>query len=295
MQRVDFFGLDRPIQERFVASARGAAPPLPLAVERPPLPRSVMVCVATAALCLIGIGVVAKVGYGKLDSELGLQPTSLLGVYVGLGAVAGIALAAAWRVQRARALWPFPPGVYAFPSAVVDARSLSMQVHPLRELVDVNASGRKLNLAFSDGARFQFVALDAARAAELSRSVAELRQRFSPDLAPVSSRELSVLDPLADNGFANPFSPRERMQMPKAGASWLVLPLAAVLLAALGAGVWAVRNRFGESALYAAARKADTRAAYQAYVARGGKNPDVPRVLLPRAELAEVVAKNSNR
>lgn len=293
MQRVDFFGLTRPIQERFVAAARGTAPPLPLVVERELMPRSVLLCLALAGLSVSAMVVLTRVGFGKLDSSFALQPASALVVYVALGALAGGVLAVAWRIQRARSRWPIAPGVYAFPSAVIDARSLEMQVHSLRELVDAGAAGRKLRLGFADGARFDFDAGNANQAAELARRVNDLRQHFLPDAAPVSARELAVWDPLADNGFSNPFSPRERMQRPKFDGSWLVLPLAAALFACLGAGIWKLRNRLGEHALYVAARKADTRAAYAAYVARGGSNQDVPKVLLPRAELAEVVRKNS--
>jgi hypothetical protein len=163
----------------------------------------------------------------------------------------------------------------------------------LRDLSDASAAGRKLRLTFSDGARFEFDARDAGYATELARRVNDLRQHFLPDAAPVSARELAVWDPLADNGFSNPFSPPERIQRPKADFSWLAFPLAAALFGAFGAGVWKLRNNLGERALYAAARKADTRAAYAAYVARGGSNQDVPKVLLPRAELAEVVQRNS--
>jgi len=293
MQRVDFFGLDRPIQERFVAAARGTAPPLPLAVDSEVLPRSAALCLSGAALCLVALGVFARVGYAKLDSSLALQPPSALVVYLALGVAAGVLLAIAWRIQRERSRWPFSPAVYAFPSAVVDARSLSMRVHSLRDLADVSARGATLIITFSDGASFRFRATDPARAADLARNVNELRQRFGPDVAPVSARELAVWDPLADNGFANPFSPRERMKQPKAGMSWLALPIAALVLALLSAGVWSLRNHLGEKALYAAARKADTRAAYQAYLERGGSNPDVSKLLLPRAELREVEARNS--
>jgi hypothetical protein len=293
MQRVEFYGLERPIQERFVAAARGTAPPLPLAVKRELLPRSAGMCLALGALCLVGIGVFARVGYAKLDSPLALQSSSALGVYLVLGVAAGVLFAIAWRIQRERSRWPFSPGVYAFPSAVVDARSLSMRVHSMADLADASAAGASLSLAFSDGASFRFRASDSSRAADLARSVNELRQRFGPDVAPVSARELAVWDPLADNGFANPFSPRERMKQPKASLSWVALPVAALAFALAAVGVWALRNHLGEKALYAAARKADSHAAYEAYLARGGSNPDVSKLLLPRAELREVVAKNS--
>ena len=293
MQRVDFFGLERPIQERFVAAARGTAPPMPLAVKRQLMPRTVVICLALAAVALGALLGLTRVGYGKLDSSFALQPSGLLLVYILLGVGCGALLGIAYRIQRARGRWPIAPAVYAFPAGVVDARSLNMEVHSLGDLVEASASGRKLNLAFNGGARFQFDAIDANRASELARVVNGFREHFMPDAAPVSARERAVWDPLADNGFSNPFSPRERMKQAKSDLSWLAVPFAAVVLAGFGALVFTVRNSLGERALYAAARKADTRAGYEAYLERGGSNLDVATLLLPRAQLAEVVQKQS--
>ncbi|HET9929357.1 MAG TPA: hypothetical protein VFQ35_01665 [Polyangiaceae bacterium] len=293
MQRVDFFGLERPIQERFVAAARGTAPPIPLAIKRQLMPRVGVICLALAALALVTMLALTRVGYAKLDSSFALQPTGALVLYVVLGVACGALLGVAFRIQRARSRWPIAPAVYAFPAGVVDARSLNMEVHSLRDLVEATASGRKLNLAFSDGARFQFDTTDANRALELARAVNGFREYFMPDAAPVSARERAVWDPLADNGFSNPFSPRERIKKPKSDLSWVAVPLAAIVLAGFGALVFTVRNSLGERALYAVARKVDTRAGYEAYLERGGSNLDVATLLLPRAQLAEVVKKQS--
>jgi hypothetical protein len=51
--------------------------------------------------------------------------------------------------------------------------------------------------------------------------------------------------------------------------------------------LWAARNHWGQRALLAAAQKANTPAAYRAYLAATGPDDAVSRVLLPRAELAE--------
>jgi hypothetical protein len=48
-----------------------------------------------------------------------------------------------------------------------------------------------------------------------------------------------------------------------------------------------------EARLYAAARAADNALGYRAYLARGGQNPDVEAVLLPRAELRSAQAQGS--
>lgn len=294
MQRIDFFRLARPIQERFVAAAQGVSPPLPLAVQRPSLPRSVLAFAALAALSLLAMGGVWTVGYGKLASPLALQGVSLAGVYALLGGVAGLAAALA-RLQLKRGnKYPFARAVFLFPSGVVDATGSELAVRPLADLGGVTPAGTRLELAFVDGGRFSFQTASAERAAELANSVNELRARLSGEIAPVSSRDVAALDPLSDTGFSNPFSPRESMVPPprRLAAGGSLLLGAALVGAGIGAGVWKVRNTLGERALYRAARAAHTYDAYRAYVDRGGSNPDVKDVLLPRTELAEVAKRH---
>jgi hypothetical protein len=293
MQRVDFFRLERAIQERFVASAQGTAAPMPLAVLRQGLPRDVWLWLGISLLALVALVLLSRLGYGKLTSPFALQPPEVVALYAALGAVAGLAALLALRKQRSRHSLPFTPGVYLFPSGVIDTRGAQFEVRKLNELVSAAAPGRSLRLRFEDGAEFRFPVDSPARAAELLRTLEEVRKHFSADLAPASSRELAVYDPLLDNGFRNPFSPRESLPPPKprfAIGAWLVVPLVG---ASLAAGVWFVRNSLAEKALYRAARAENSQGGYHAYLERGGKNPDVASILLPRAELSELMKRRS--
>lgn len=292
MQRVDFFRLERPIQERFVASTQGSAAPVPLAVLREGLPRAVLAWSAVSLLALVGVVALSRVGFGKLDSAFALQSYSVLALYIALGALSGAAGFAAFRRQKARFRLPFAPGIYLFPAGVIDTRSAEFAVRKVNELVDGSPEGSSLQLRFADGAVFRFPSGSVERGAEMLKTLLEVKQHFGQDLES-NTRELAVYDPLCDNGFRNPFSPRESLLPPKrqfALGGWL---LALMLGAALSAGVWKIRNNLGESALYRAARAANTREGYRAYLARGGKNPDVLRILLPRAELSEIIKHHS--
>jgi hypothetical protein len=72
-----------------------------------------------------------------------------------------------------------------------------------------------------------------------------------------------------------------------------LMAMATVSGAALGFGVWEVRNKLSGHRIAAAARALDTTSAYRQYLARGGQNPDIVDVLLPRAELTEAKAAGS--
>jgi hypothetical protein len=175
---------------------------------------------------------------------------------------------------------------------VIDARAAELAVRKVNELVDGNPLGGTLQLRFSDGSDFRFPAGSPERATEMLRTLTEVKQHFGQDLES-NSRELAVYDPLCDNGFRNPFSPRESLLPPKTSFALPAWLLALVLGSALGAGVWKLRNTLGEAALYRAARSENSREGYRAYLARGGKNPDVNAILLPRADLAEVIKHHS--
>jgi hypothetical protein len=293
MQRVDFFRLERPIQERFISSARGNAPPLPLAVRREGLRPAAIGWGVGALLGIVVLVLLWRWGFGRLTSDVAIQPLRFLFVDAALGAAIAASAVAAVRAQRARHALPFEPAVYLFPSGVIDTRNPQFVVRPLSELLETRANGRSVNLKFQDGAAFDFPTPSAEHAAEVLRSVEGLRQRPSGEIAPTSSRELAVYDPLCDNGFRNPFSPRESMLPPR--SRWMFTSIAGALaLGALtGSLAWKIRNSLAQRALYSAALKANTREGYEAYVAHGGDNANVRDILLPRAELAEVVARHS--
>ena len=248
--------------------------------------------VLVSALSLASLILLALVGYGSLSSRLALHPLPLLAPYALLGASAGAAAFAALRGQRARLMLPFRPGIYLFPSGVVDARNSQFVVERVNELADSSAQNESVYLRFADGSSFRFPTGSAARAAEALQTLSGVQRLFGQELN-AGSRELPLFDPLCDNGFRNPFSPRESL-LPKeprfALSGWLVCALVG---AVLGCGLWKLRNALGEAELYRVVRADGTREGYRAYLQRGGKHPDVSRILLPRAELAAIVQHHS--
>src|SRR5690349_15476187 len=99
MKRIDFFTLARPIQERFVAATRGQGTPVPLLVARMPLPLVAIGWALLSVLAVVAWVSVVRLGYGKLESNLALQPKSLLVLEVGL-----LVLAVLFALQSRRAL-----------------------------------------------------------------------------------------------------------------------------------------------------------------------------------------------
>jgi hypothetical protein len=291
MQRIDFYKLERPIQERFVASAKGSSPPAPLASHRESVPRGVLLWGAIGVAALVALFWLGSVGYGDLRSSVALQPRGLLAGYAGLGLLAVFAgIRAAALYLRAEAM-PFPRAVFLFPSGLIDTRAREIVVRPLSELTKADVGSKSLAVRFNDGFAFKFRLADNARPVELERLLGEYGARFNPDAAPVSNREIAAYDPLKDNGFSNPFSPTEAMKPPKLKFQ-ILGPLVALLVGpAIGYGVFSARNHLAEEALYREARAENTKDAYVEYVARGGQRPEIVGILLPRSELEAIVKK----
>jgi hypothetical protein len=168
-----------------------------------------------------------------------------------------------------------------------------VRVYRFPELSDVQRRDRRVTLVFEGGARFDFDTGNPALAEQLLQHVEQNRQRVSGDSGVPSARELAALDPLADTGFKSPFTPSERRS--KSSPRWLRFGWLEAMLAGavLGPLAWYGRNFVSEERLYTAARNQGTTAAFQAYLARGGKRADVSEVLLPQAELGEAIAQGS--
>ncbi|HYQ46908.1 MAG TPA: hypothetical protein VER11_33285 [Polyangiaceae bacterium] len=288
MAKVDFWGLTRPVQERFVATTAGAAAPAPLAIR--PLasdPRGLAYSAFGVCATLGGIALL-RVGFGDLSSRYALAPTTFIALYAGcfaLGAV-GFFMAVA-RYVKAYAV-PYPPALYLYPIGVIDARSPEFAVHRITEQTEARFDAARSALRVElEGGHFEFPAADAAQAEQAAATVLGLRDKLATSGPVSSAREQALADPLIDNGFKNPFAPAEplRKELPKWLKFW---PWMALFLGVLlGGAAFLVRNHLSEGRLYAAARKADTTEAYRTYLERGGHNPDVQAVLLPRAELRD--------
>ncbi len=290
MTKVDFWGLQRSIQERFVASTRGDAAPAPLAVR--PLARDTRVLIygALGVLGLIGGVASLRLGFGDLSSHYALVPLWFVAVFAGFFALAAFGFfKAAARHVSAYAV-PYRPALYLFPIGVIDARAPQFNVHHLSEQSQAHVDAKRRSLRVElGGTHFEFPAGDVARAEHAATVLLELRDRLA-SAGPVSStREQALADPLVDNGFKNPFAPNEPLR--KSRPLWLkIWPLLALVLGVLlGGAAFLVRNHLSEGRLYAAARAADRTDTYHAYLTRGGGNPDVSALLLPRTELRDAV------
>jgi len=293
MQKVQFFNLERSIQDRFVASSHGREVPSPLLFERAkPNPKVAWLLILSAAL-LLGLGVFAAIGFGKLGHPMAQSPLWTLGIYAGVVGAAAITLFVAFRLSDKDESLPFRRGVFLYPVGVIDARSPEISVFELIGMSALHAEEHLLKLSFDRGQNFEFRVKDRAEGDAIVSRLTQSQSRASLPPGEHSQREGVLQNPLLDTGFPNPFGPTEPLRPPvlKHTSFWFVAVLAIGLLA--GAGSFAARNHASVRNLYAKARVLDTTAAYAAFLKSGAKKSDVTDILLPRAELRSAVAIGS--
>ncbi len=285
MRKLQFYGLPRTLQDRFIESSRGSAVPTPLLV-RPFQNKDHLVWAGLAAgFGLLWAGFTVR-GFGDLESSVALAGPSYLAVHGAFAAAVVFCTLKAqsirWEAQRT----PYPAGTYLFPAAVIDAKRTELVEHDMATLTEVKTSGRLVVMRFSGGDTFSFDA-GGPEHAEQARVAIEAGRTQWQSLESGEALERARLNPLVDSGVPNPLAPTT----PHSSQSFLkpfVFGLITLMAASmLGWAVWWWRNDLSEKALFAAATKQNTVAAYQAYLARGGERPEVKGVLLPRAELSE--------
>lgn len=293
MQVVDFFNLERSLQDRFVEAASGSVPPTPLAFKPARMRSGVLVWWGVCLVAAIVVIAVLASGFGSLQSEralLGLPYAIVLAVVAALAAFAALR---ALSLDHDRDSLPYRAGAYVFPIGVVDAQTEVVRVYRFPELSEVTRREKRVTLVFDGNIRFEFETPDPAIADQLVQLVEQNRQRVSGAEGPPSSRELAALDPLADTGFKSPFTPSEPRR--KSSPRWLRFGwLEAVIIGGLaGPVLWKARNVISEERLYTEARRLNTTQAFRDYLARGGTRADVTEVSLPHAELQEAIAKGN--
>ena len=139
------------------------------------------------------------------------------------------------------------PGIYLFPSGVIDARGHKLRVFPFTSSTPPAVSGQNLLLPFPE-ATFTFPV--AAGHLEQAKSVIEeAESRVERARAADDRKTLGLLDPLVDVGVANPFAPKTRIVrvVPIWARYGILFGIAAA--AALAPGVWWLRNRSSDEGM----------------------------------------------
>jgi hypothetical protein len=257
------------------------------------MPREVFVGIAIGVAGLVGLVVLFELGLGDLTSDFALHPVPAIGAYV--VAVATIALGALRILARLRADWalPFTPGIYLFPSGVIDARRHILRVFTLSRLVKPMVEEGSLTLAFPEGESFTFAISQKGHTEEIRSVIEGAQDALEKAQASGDKHSLGVLDPLVDVGVANPFAPKTALkrQVPLwARQVWLSALMIGVVVAP---GIWFARNLVSDAAMLSRAHLQRNVEGYKAYLARGGRRQDVADTLLPRAELVQAVKEGT--
>lgn len=288
--KIDFYGLPRPVQDRFAAATRGSAPPAPLLFRR--ASRAVAwMCLGAAVLLLTATAVLLAAGFGNLRSPLALHGERLVIVDIALLAGAAYFLLHAVATLMSFDALPWRAGFYLFPGCAVDARQPRLQVWPIDAVLSVEASGIPspgLALHMRDGSRVVVPAPSAQDAQRAQAALESVRRDEAQAIELDDSRVMVELDPLHGRAMSSPIGPTEGIK--RRVPLWMRLDWAiAVLVGVLfGQGLAAARNVLSDDAIYRAAVVEGTSAAYEAYLRHGVRHAEeVREVLLPRVELRE--------
>ena len=293
MKAVDFYKLQRAIQDRFVGSTMSGFPPAPILVQKGAAPTK-GVWLALSGVCLVALVIVARLGYGSLESDLSLHSTKLLPLYFALffGLAFGLLQAVAHLV-RERAL-PYAAGVYLFPACLIDARSDGFSVFETKELSNVEVQGASVKLSFLGGASYVLPLPNPQAGASIVAEIHAARDRSMHAGATEDPKELVAVDPLHNPRFSSPVGPRDpySKRLPPWGKLGFVV--AAVVGIILGPTLWYVRNSGSDKTMYATATAANDTATYKSYLDHGDKfKGEVAGILLPRSELHDAEKPNT--
>jgi hypothetical protein len=289
MERLDFYKLARPVQERFIGSLNGTGLPAPILDWRT-APAEPRLWLAMGVGGTLAIAALARIGFGSLASGMAIQSPVLAAIYVGLGGVAVFGYLRAMKIRGEIRALPFKPGVYVFPVGLIDARRQWLRVYKIDELQ--NVTGPDPSHAFRvvfGGTTYTFTARDAAHASNAEAALGSARDVVrQADTArdTIRPKALAALDPL--HGVANPLvSSQPITRTPPAWAKfdWM---FALVLGVIAGLSVFALRNAKSDDAMYTAALTAADAPSFRAYLDHASRHrEEISNVLLPRVELLD--------
>jgi hypothetical protein len=295
-RKVDFYGLPRPVQERFAAATRRSAPPAPLLYAS--APRTVPWAYLAASALLIAVAVfVLRLGWGDVSSPLALHGVKMLALDVALLGAASYCVVHALGILRALDALPWRAGKYLFPGVVVDASGPMLDVWSVSDAEVIErlpGPSAGLSLKMRDGSRVVVPAANSEQAAKADAALGSVRNDLAKAIAEEDPQLLAELNPLHDRAMSSPVGPTasmKRVLVVSKQFDWVIAAIAGVLL---GLGLGNVRNDMSDDAMMRAIGPSGSVAAYQAYLAQGGRHSDDVRdLLLPRAQLREAEADGS--
>src|SRR5690606_17112892 len=276
MQKQDFYGLPRSIQDRFIEASLGASAPLPLGFS--PARQNGSWAWGLAALLVAGLwAAFTSYGLGELNSSFAISNTPQRLVHVALAVLATFLASCAYALSWVDARVPYRPGTSLFPGVIIQASLGQLVVHELTGVTNVKAVGSDVVVTLgSTTFRFFAGSPDLASIAAQKTEVGIERWKASDK---DDHLERARLSPLVDSGIHNPLAPTQ----PHVRPSFVGVPVLAVisLIIGLGAGygvaIW--RDSLSQKALYKAAISQNSVDAYRAYIARGGQRPEVKSLL----------------
>jgi hypothetical protein len=254
-------------------------------------PFELFVWSGVAAAGLAALLVLCLVGLGDLESGIAIHGRGLGAVHAVLAASLLLGLAEALATAFRSWMLPYRPGVYLFPTAVIDARRRVIVVRRVTEEAAVDAGATSLSVRFPDGKTIVFPVSKAEDAQHAAQVLGTSRGALTKALAEDDKKSVASLDPLAVPSFVNPFAPSTPLSLIApflVRYAWVIGP---VLGLGLGLATHTWHNAASDRRMLARAVAANTPETYALYLGRGGASPEVAGVLLPRAELREVERK----
>ncbi len=283
MKAVDFYKLPRAIQDRFVGSVMSGFPPAPILAAKGGTKTKLM-WLGLSAACFVTLIIVARIGYGSLESSLSLHSAKALVLYLALvfGFAFGLVQAFA-RVVRERAL-PYTAGIYLFPACLIDARDDQFRVYETRDLTNVDIHGASVRISFAGGVHFLFPLGGGGK--EIVAEVQAARDRAMRAHATEVAKELVAVDPLHNPRFSSPVGPRDAYELRRAPWGKLGPAVAGGVAIVIGPTLWALRNSGSDNKMYALATRANDSVSYRNYLAHGERHKEeVADIRLPTSEL----------
>ena len=289
MKEVPFHQLSRAIQDRFLGSASGVEPPAPIVAARGGL-RGAYLALVLTLVGVAGLVLLYRHAFGQLQSGVSVQPMiPFVIAYAALVAAAIFGLLHALAGRSATKALPYAPGIYVFPTSLVDARRDVLRVYGMDEVTGLKVVGSTLHLEAA-GKAFDFPCANAAvaDAALLAVREAQKNERESENGKTTAPAMRASIDPLCEPRFSSPLAPQDPLPAHRPLWARLRVPIAIVLGAAAGFGVLTSRNAKSDEQMFATAKAQNDVAGYRAYLQNGARHRDeVSKKLLPRAELED--------